>query len=110
MATTSCEVMPAGLSTSSNPPASGAGVTIGRGFRSGRFRRLRVLDARQQVLDARGVSDALVGAERDLRREAQAKRAPDPGAKVPRGTGESVERRRALGIGAHDTDEHFRMS
>ena len=75
MATTSCEVMPAGLSTSSNPPASGADVTIGRGFWLRRLGRLRLLDPRQQILDARGMRDAFVGAELDLGREPQPQRA-----------------------------------
>src|SRR5918912_590188 len=69
-ATTSCDVMPAGLSTRRMPSAARlAGVLIGG--------HGAVLDLGEQGLDAGGARDALVDLEGDLGGDAEPKRAPD---------------------------------
>src|SRR5829696_4523965 len=86
-ATTSCEVTPAGLSTSSRPPAED----------SARRPRIGVagllLDLREQRLDARRAGDALVQLEDDVGGEPQAQGAADGAAEL-RGDGlQAVEGR-----------------
>src|SRR5689334_16203455 len=72
IATTSCDVRPAGLSTSASPQTSAVRVSIRR--------HLAVLDLREERLDASRARHALVGQEHDLGGEAQMERAPDAGA------------------------------
>src|SRR5215212_6701073 len=108
--TTSCDVMPAGLSMSSMP-------SIGRPSAPRRILLFgtrivgwpRVVDLRQQRFDARGVRHALIEVELDLGRQPQTKRATDAGAQMARHAGETVERRGALGVAPEDADENLRV-
>src|SRR5262249_5124213 len=72
--------------------------------------RLRVLDFREEILDACGVRDAFVRAEADLWGEAKPERLPDARPQMSGDTCEAVERRCAIGVAAHDADEHFRVA
>src|SRR5215207_10074192 len=99
METTSCDVMPAGLSTSSNPPVSAVGVSIRRDS--------SVFDLREKILDAGRVGDAFIGLEADLGGKAQAKRTADARTQMPGNTRQALERHRALGVGSHHAHEHL---
>src|SRR6478752_2833174 len=97
--TTSCEVMPAGLSTSSNPSTDEVPVPE----RSVVFSSLRCgsvlpLHVRQQRLDAGRARDRVVFLELDLRRHAKPERLRNAGAKMRRNAIEPVERRLLLGL------------
>src|SRR3712207_5492964 len=118
-ATTSCDVTPAGLSTSRSPPAVArartlplAGILLGgrravgvvRGAAGGFERRPLVgllADLTEQRLDAGGARDALVGSEGDLGGHAQPERAPDAAAQVRGDAGQPLERLALLLVGAH---------
>src|SRR5262249_41113916 len=91
--TTSCDVTPAGLSTSNTPPGSVVGVSIG-GW-------LGVLDLRKQVLDSRRVRDAFVGSEGDLRRQPQAERSSNPRSQMSSDARQAFEGRVAVGLRSH---------
>src|SRR5512146_2936291 len=67
--TTSCDVMPAGLSTSRRPPSSVVGVA-GAG-------RVAIFELSEQGFDSRRARETVVHVERDLRREPQPQRATD---------------------------------
>src|SRR5688500_13217405 len=109
--TTSCDVMPAGLSTSTIP-------SIGRPSPSGRaVRRARVtaatlivVDLREQGLDSRRTCDAVVELERQLRCKSKTERAAYARTQMAGDARESVQRRRALGVAPEDADEHLRMT
>ena len=58
----------------------------------------------------RGVRDALVVAELDLGRDAQAQRAADAAAQMRRDAVEPLERRGALRLGAEHADEDLRVA
>src|SRR5215208_8443372 len=90
MATTSWEVTPAGLSTSTTPSI----VLVL--WSDSRF----LLDLREQRLDACRARDALVHLQRDLWCETQAQRAPHASPQMTGQAVETVECRRTLRIGA----------
>src|SRR5215510_469614 len=102
METTSCEVMPAGLSTSNTPPGSVVGVPIGGWF--------AVFDLSKEILDSGRAGDAFVRPKYDLGRKAQTQRTPDSRAQMSRHTLEPRKRRCALGVRAHDAHEDFRVA
>src|SRR5690242_13002781 len=104
IATTSCDVTPGGLSTSSKPPTSVVGVSIGR------RRNGPLFDLREEILDVRGVGDALVRLEGDFGREPQAQRLTNARPQKAADARESLERLGAFGVGPHDADEDLRMS
>src|SRR5258706_10683242 len=103
--TTSCDVMPAGLSTSRSPSVAASLIgwldgLVRRGLRRGRLSHLR-----KQLLDVRRVRDALVVAKLDLRSDTEPERSSHASTKVRRHTGEAVERGGALGLRAEHTHE-----
>src|SRR5215213_5032333 len=100
MATTSWEVTPAGLSTSTTPSI----VLVL--WSDSRF----LLDLREQRLDARRARDALVHLERDLWCETQAQRTPHASAQVTGEAVEPVECRRTILLGTVDAHEHLRSA
>src|SRR6185312_7983971 len=93
MATTSCDVMPAGLSTRTNP--SIVGILIARRRIDG---RRVVAQTREERFDARRVLGRFVAAELDFRREAQAQRAGDERAQVRGEARQALERRAVRGL------------
>src|SRR5215831_15781926 len=101
-ATTSCDVMPAGLSTSASPVTSVVRVSI-RWI-------LSILDLGEQRLDPRGPFDAVVGEKHDLGREAEPQRAPDARSQMRRDAGEPLEGRLAIRLRTHHADEHLRVA
>src|SRR5258708_14907854 len=107
--TTSCDVMPAGLSTSRSPSVAASLIgwldgLVRRSLRPGRGSHLR-----EQLLDVRPVRDALVVAELDLRSNAKSERTSHASAKMRRHAGEAVECRRALRLRANDAHEDLRV-
>src|SRR5215510_221375 len=102
METTSCEVMPAGLSTSNTPHGSVVGVPIGGWF--------AVFDLSKKILDSGRAGDALVRPKHNLGRKAKAQRASDSRAQVSRDALKPRERRCTLGVRAHDAHEDFRVT
>src|SRR4029453_7957084 len=107
--TTSCDVLPAGLSTSrmpsiGRPSARWRAVLVGR---RSRVATALIVDLGEQRLDPRRVCNTLVQLERDLRRETKAKRTTDARPEMARDARETVERRRALRVAAENADEHF---
>src|SRR5690606_9982969 len=99
--TTSCEVTPAGLSTSSRPSGVG-GAVIGR--------RFIALDLGEQRLDARGALDGLVEAEAQFRRELQAQRAADAAPQVRCHAGQRLEGAGLGGLVPHDAHVDGRVA
>src|SRR5205085_6394773 len=101
IATTSCDVTPGGLSTSSKPPASVVGVSIGKRWNGSLF------DLGEETLDVRRVGDALVSFETDFGSEPQTQRLTNARAQEARDTRQPLEGLRAFGVGSHDADEHL---
>src|SRR6185437_10243619 len=93
IATTSWDVTPAGLSTSSRP--SIAGILVGRG----RLVRLAfVAQLREQRFDARGVRGRFVPPEFDFGREPELERARDERAQVRGEAAQALEGRLLRGV------------
>src|SRR5438552_7874781 len=99
-ATMSCDVKPAGLSTSRTP--SGAGLSVGL--------RATLLDLSEERFDARRASDALVVTEQDLRRGAKAKGLAETRAQMAGEAAESLERGCPLGVRSEHADEDLRRA
>src|SRR5436190_6334817 len=89
--TTSCDVIPAGLSTSSRPSVVGC-LIFGRRRRIAGIGGTLATHLSEELLDLRGVRNAVVVAELDLWRNAEPKRAADATAKMRGHAGEAVER------------------
>src|SRR5687767_6746168 len=97
MATTSCEVMPAGLSTSTSPSVEG--LLVGGDA--------AIADLLEKGLDAGGAGHARIGVKGELGREAQAQGASQARPQMPRRALEALERRLLLDVRAEDADEDF---
>src|SRR5664279_746038 len=102
MATTSCEVMPAGLSTRSTPSVE---VILAGGGRP-----LPFLHLREQRLDARRALDGRIVVEGERGREVQCEHFGEARTHRRRDRGEAFHRLVALGGGAHDADEDLRVA
>src|SRR5687767_3838713 len=100
VATTSCDVIPAGLSTRRIPSLGGLPIPW----------RSIMLDLREQRLDARGPLHALVAVEHDFRCEAQPELPSDMCPKVARDALEPLERRVLLRVRAHHAHEDLRVA
>src|SRR4051812_44156515 len=89
--TTSCDVIPAGLSTSRRPSVVDCPI-------DGRRRRITGIGGalathlREELLDLGGVRDAVVIAELDLRSDAKPERAAHTAAEMRGNAGEAIER------------------
>src|SRR4026209_661581 len=79
--TTSCDVIPAGLSTRRRPAVVDR-LIAGRKGLIARIEGKLATHLRQKLLDLGGVRDALIVAELDLGRDAEAQRATDTTAQV----------------------------
>src|SRR5687768_17428110 len=95
----SCEVSPAGLSSSRTPSIRGL---LGR--------QVSVLDLREERLDPSGTGDRVVRLELDVRCDPQAQGAADANLQVARETREALERLLSLGVGAEHADEDLRVA
>src|SRR5687768_13827181 len=100
IATTSCEVIPAGLSTSSSPSVEG--LLVGGDA--------AIANLLEEGLDARGASDSRIGLKHQLRREAQTQGAAQARAQVSRRALESFQRRFLLDVGAQHADKDLRVA
>src|SRR5688572_5320461 len=94
-----CEVMPAGLSTRSNPSVAPSLII-----------RLFVAHLGEELLDARRTRDALVDLEAEAGRDAETEHARQPRAEVAAHALEGLQRRRALDVGAHHAHEDLRVT
>src|SRR5512132_4031767 len=88
--TTSCDVIPAGLSTSSRPSVVDCPIA-GRSGPIARVDGELAAHLREELLDLRGVRNALVVAELDLGRRAEAQRSADAATEMRRHAREPVE-------------------
>src|SRR5437868_8904728 len=93
----SCDVTPAGLSTSSKPSLAAVSITC---------LRRRFSNLGQQSFDARSSRDSLVLLELNLRRNAKSQRTCNSGADVRCAAGESLEGCLLLRIGSHHAHEY----
>src|SRR5688500_15361789 len=108
--TTSCEVIPDGLSTSSRPSIARPSA-IGRPVRDWRVvAAALLLNLREQRFDSRRTRDALVELETDLGRQPKPEGTPDARPEVARDARETIERGRALRLASQDTHVDFRVT
>src|SRR5687768_1545251 len=98
--TTSCDVIPSGLSTRTTPSTVLALIVFGR----------RLAHLGEERLDLRSPRDAFVVLEGDLWRHAKPERAADARSKVAGRAGQSLERRFPLLVRTHDADENLGVS
>src|SRR5919112_3443149 len=107
--TTSCDVIPAGLSTRRRPSVVDCLIAGRRGLIARVDGKLATY-LREELLDLGGVRDALVVAELDLGRDAEAQRATDATAQVRGHTLEALERGDTLRLGAEHAHEDLRVA
>src|SRR3954468_15737780 len=108
--TTSWEVMPAGLSTSSRP-STGAPASEGRSVLGAATsgRGVLLLDVGEERLDARGAGDGVVFLELDLGSDPQLQLTRDARTEMRRNAVESVEGRLLLRLAAEHADINARV-
>src|SRR5687768_9889804 len=99
MATTSCEVTPAGLSMSRSPSVEG--LLVGGDA--------AIADLLEERLDAGGTRHARVGLKGKLWRKAESQRATEPRPEVRRRALQPFERGAPLHVGAHHAHEDLRV-
>src|SRR5688500_5290313 len=97
MATTSCDVIPAGLSTRASPSVRRVLIR----------RRLAAADLLEQRLDPRGFRDALIALELDLGRRAKPQRLAEARAEMRREALKSGEGGFLFRVAPHHAHEHF---
>src|SRR5687768_10507670 len=99
MATTSCDVIPAGLSTSTSPSVEG--LLVGGDA--------AITDLLEKCLDASRSRDAGIGLEHELGREAKAERPAQARAQMRGRALQALERRLFFDVGAQHTHEDLGM-